>query len=323
MSAVICTLFEGNYHYGVAALTNSLFKNQFRGDIYAGYKGMLPDWASSAKENISLNWPSAKSLAIAADFQLHFLPVNTDYHLTNYKPDFMLKVWDGIVSETKTLFYFDPDIIVCAPWTFFQNWVECGVALCEDVNSPLEEFHPRRVAWRNYFGTKGLELQFKNNIYVNAGFIGVSLRNIEFITKWKLVQEAMAFVIGGLDCSAFNNGKPLPIEAQNSFSPFNRTDQDALNATIEVWQGKLSFIGKEAMAFKDGTAILPHALGQPKPWQWKPLFQVIQGHPPRLVDRKYWSCVDRPLKTHPANLVKYRNFLLSFASLIGRFYSRN
>ena len=43
MDSVICTLFEGHYHYGLAAFINSVLRYNFKGCIYVGYKGKLPD----------------------------------------------------------------------------------------------------------------------------------------------------------------------------------------------------------------------------------------------------------------------------------------
>ena len=63
----------------------------------------------------------------------------------------MLELWDGPAKNAEALFYFDPDIVVNDSWICFEQWVNCGVALCEDINSPFQEFHPRRVGWRNYF----------------------------------------------------------------------------------------------------------------------------------------------------------------------------
>jgi hypothetical protein len=78
-----------------------------------------------------------------------------------------------IRSVPKGIFYFDPDIVAAAP-SFFEEWITCGIALCEDVNSPLSINHPRRVAWRRYFGSIGIQLKFKGAIYAKAGFMGVS-----------------------------------------------------------------------------------------------------------------------------------------------------
>lgn len=319
MTSVVCTLFENHYHHGVAALINSLFTNGYRGEIYAGYRGELPFWALGANENSSLVWTGGRTLEVSECLRVHFLPLNTDYHLTNFKPDFMLMIWERIAQDAKQLFYFDPDIVLLTPWSFFTNWATCGVALCEDVNSPLAEFHPRRVAWRRYFTNKGIELRFRNSIYVNGGFIGVEDK--AFLSLWQKIQEAMAIQIGGLSRSSLT-GKPMMIADQDALAPFSKTDQDALNAAVEAWPGAVSFMGKEAMAFEPGTILMPHALGQPKPWQWSYLKQVIQGKPPRLVDRAYWDSANVVIRSQPGFRVSLKKATLTIAAFIGRFYQR-
>ncbi|MGC1243878.1 MAG: hypothetical protein WA874_19955 [Chryseosolibacter sp.] len=320
-TSAVCTLFEGHYHYGVAALTNSLFRQGYRGSIYAGYRGALPSWSSKAVANASLLGDGGRSLEVAEDLYLHLIPLVTDYHLTNYKPDFMLRLWNGPAKSASRMFYFDPDIVVCGPWNFFSQWVEYGVALCEDVNSPLPKNHPRRAAWRQYYRGKGIPLSFKSPMYANGGFIGLKKSDHGFLGMWKLMQEAMAPAIGGLNCSALP-GQPLRTEAQGPFSPFGKTDQDALNATIEAWEGEVSFVGQEGMSIKSGAALMPHALGHPKPWRWNPLMQAISGRPPRIVDREYWKNANGIIAPHRSGEIRKMLFSLKVASLIGRFYGR-
>src|SRR4051812_25512698 len=115
MTSAICTLFEDHYHNGVAALINSLYKNGFRGDFYAGYRGTLPTWAGKAVESSILQWSGAKSLKVAEGLNIHFLPVTTNFHFAHYKPDFMLALMN---SNTQPDFvaYFDPDIINLCNW---------------------------------------------------------------------------------------------------------------------------------------------------------------------------------------------------------------
>ncbi|WP_128543335.1 hypothetical protein [Larkinella soli] len=322
MASTICTLFESHYHHGVAALTNSLYKNGYRGAIYAGYRGSLPAWASSSRADGSVHWPGATRLKVADGLDLHFLPLETDYHLTNYKPDFMLRLWDGPARDAGGMYYFDPDIVVTAPWHFFEEWISCGVALCEDVNSPLAQHHPRRVAWRRYFGKNDIKLDFKSPIYVNGGFTGLSRENCSFLKTWKQIQEVMAPQIGGLNRSSLT-GTPLPAGSSGPFAPFGKTDQDALNAAVEAWEGSLSFAGQDGMAFKYGTSLMPHALGQPKPWKKNFILSALDGRPATLADKAYWLNLDGPIRNYSPMQIKIRRFTILFAGLINRFYRRS
>lgn len=322
-SLVICTLFEGHYHFGVAALVNSLHAQGFRGTVVAGYRGKLPSWVTDKSvPDDSLAWEGASTFAVSPDLRLHFLPLDTSYHLTNYKPDFMLRLWGGIARGAAGMFYFDPDIVITAPWSFFDRWIKCGVALCEDVNSPVTRNHPTRVAWRSYFGRHGLQLKFKDAIYVNGGFVGVEVQNRGFLETWKNVQEAMAHAIGGLERSAFTTGSQLAEEEQGPFAPFGKTDQDALNASVEAWDGEFSLITQEGMGFRPGLSIMPHALGQPKPWNWSILKQSFGGKPPRLVDREYWKHSAGPIQVYTSGVLKRKKMALGAAALLSRFYKR-
>ena len=123
MNIAICTLYEGHYHFGLAALVNSLEVNGFKGSIYIGYRGALPPWAVIAEPDPSLQWSEGKSLKLTSHLSLHFLPLSTKWHLTNYKPTFMLDLFKGPAAGAKGIFYFDPDITVLRSWDNFEDWI--------------------------------------------------------------------------------------------------------------------------------------------------------------------------------------------------------
>jgi len=322
MFSTICTLFEGHYHYGVAALVNSLIEQGFTGPVYVGYKGSLPEWASVANNDPALNWPGGRTLPVKNGVQVHFLPIASTSHLTNHKPDFMLQLLQGPAKNTDAIFYLDPDIQVVGAWRFFEEWVSCGVALSEDFNSPLPANHPRRVFWRKYYGKNGIKLSFKEPVYANGGFIGVSKNNYGFLNQWQLMQENMAPAIGGLGQSMFSPDKALVCDKQEGFDAFSRTDQDALNAAVEAWDGTYSFIGKEAMGFVQGTTIIPHALSFPKPWKSKIILNALSGHALRVADRTYWQYSNTSIITYSNSTLKKKRLYIKIAAIIGRFYRR-
>ncbi len=321
MSEAIYTLFEGGYHYGVAILTNSLCENGYRGAIYAGHRGALPAWAESAARRAVGKWEDARVLDVADGLQLVFLQLTTDYHLTNYKPDFALELLAGPCRDAEALYYFDPDICVTERWSFFEEWVGCGLALCEDINSPLPENHPRRVGWRRYFAAWGFNLKFRSCEYVNGGFVGVSRQDFGLFDAWKNLQLRMAEEIGGLSASKLVNGEAYT--SKGFANCFDASDQDALNAAVEAFDGDVAVIGQEAMAFKHGAVVMPHALGNGKPWQRSYVKEVLlQGRPPRLADKSYWRYTDGPLRCYSDAHKFIKRTDLQIASAIGRIYRR-
>ncbi|MCW2118492.1 hypothetical protein [Flavobacterium sp. 7A] len=324
MKAAICTLFEGHYHFGVATLSNSLYKNGFRGTIYVGYRGALPEWALKGKKVILGKWDKAIVLCPIDGIEMVFVPLTTTYSLTNYKPDFMLELWEGVAQDEEALFYFDPDIVVDESWACFEEWVKCGVAVCEDVNSPLQEFHPRRVGWREYFAKYDLDLSFKNQIYVNGGFIGLLKKDISFLIIWRQIQENMADDIGGLEKSIFSDATIVgTITERKGFQIFDKSDQDALNAAIETYKGVISFIGKEGMGFGAGNIAMYHALGSPKPWKANHFLRAVHAKPPRKEDVAYWMHTEAPILAHSRFESRRKILSIKLAKLIGRFYNVN
>lgn len=319
MTNAICTLFEGSYHYGLAALANSLHKAGFQGNLYAGFRGAMPPWVSGAARVALPGWPDAQSMEVEQGLNIVFLPLVTSHHLTNYKADFMLGLLDGPAKAANALFYLDPDICVTCPWRHLEEWVSCGVALCEDVNSPLAEHHPRRVGWRRYFGTHGVSLTFKAPEYVNGGFVGVRAVDRGFLVAWKQTMDLMGEEIGSLSIALTVNSA---YRSTGLMDCFDRTDQDALNAAVESWGGDVSVIGQEAMAFKPGAALVPHALGTGKPWQRNYFQSALLGQSPRVADRAFWASAGAPIPAYPRWHVRLKIFELFIASAIGRFMRR-
>lgn len=316
MSNSVCTLYEGHYHLGLAALANSLHAIGFEGTIWVGFRGTPPPWVPG----ISVS-DNEFSFTCAEGLDLRFIRLETKAHLTNYKPDFMLMVAERS-PETTSLIYLDPDIVVRAPWSFFNEWIDTGVAAVEDVNSPLDDSHPRRAAWRRYFEPHDLLLQNRSSVYANGGFLALKRSDFAFLKLWQTIQTLMAPAVGGLSAANISGGKMQAGQSHPSFC-FNKTDQDALNIALMAWTGKISLMSGDAMDFKSGGYVMSHALGAPKPWKKSFIQEALRGFPPSRADKEFWQHVAAPIEVYPSAVASRRRFTLAIASFIGRFYRRS
>lgn len=309
MQSAICTLFEGHYHYGLGALVNSLYLNGFRGVIWAGYRGELPFWAKPLK-----SCDSFQEFIVAEGCVIRFVPVTANIHFTNYKPNFMLYLWEHYCPNTEAMFYFDPDIVIKCRWSFFEEWVGHGIALCQEiVNSSMPSDHPIRMAWKNYAVQRGFECNRSLNQYFNGGFIGIRKEYISALNVWKDLQEGLSNI--GVNLS----GQMLTDRTY----PFYGSDQDVLNLMAMITPHPLSTIGPESMDFVCGGFTMSHAVGSPKPWCKKMMIEALKGVPPSAADKGYWQNTQTPIQLYPAHTLALKRFDISCAAAIGRIYRRS
>lgn len=314
MNSAICTLYEGHYHYGVAALTNSLFNNGFRGPVYIGYRGALPTWADSAFDNPDLRWEGGKTMKVLEGLNLHFLPLTINYHLTNYKPDFMLQLWAGPAKEVENMFYFDPDIVIKCKWLFFETWVNYGIALVHEITAnDMPSNHPVRLLWRDIIYENSEQVNNHLTSYINAGFFGLKKEQIQFVEIFS------KFILIAMDKY---NVDMVKFDFTDRTDPFFAKDQDVLNIAAMCTKVSLSEMGPEAMDFIHGGFTMSHAVGGPKPWKKKFITSVFKGVPPSLADKAFWKNVGMPIKTFSKNTKRYKNYSIKVASFLGRFYRK-
>ena len=307
MISAICTLFEGDYHLGLGAWANSLYAHGYRGTVYAGYRGQLPPWVRGAKESDGFT-----EFTPAEGLTLKFIPLTTKLHLTNYKPDFMLEVWGKHCPQAEALFYFDPDITILCRWTFFEEWIEAGVAVCQDVNGWMPDNHPIRHAWRKLLQPGGLEFGTRFEAYFNGGFAGLRAEDRAFLNDWQRVQTLMQNC--GVDFGVIGFG--------DRTYPFTCRDQDALNITCMATSRKISPMGQDGMDFRHGGGgyVMSHAAGGTKPWRKKMLVNMVaKGNPPSRADKSFYSFTKHPIRVFTAGAAFWRKVDLVLASAIGRY----
>jgi len=299
---IVVTLFEGHYQYGVAALVNSLVASGFNGLVYVGFRGQIPDWTSQ------LSYISENEYMVSADILIRFQAIKTDMHFGYYKPTFIKQAFKEYPDVNK-VFYFDPDIVVIAPWTFYNNWTNIGVALCLDVCFPfVHRNHPWRIEWLKMFNSdtnQSLDIDY----YVNSGFIGIRKDAISLIDKW--IEFTGKYKQNGGDLSLFEKEAHRIIKG----------DQDILNAAIQVSSDiNLSIIGKEGMGFSYPVYLMAHAVDDVKPWKKNFVKEVVvSGRKPGMASKIFYNYCEYPIRVFPKMILRSKKTQIVVASLIGRF----
>ncbi|MGO8791393.1 MAG: hypothetical protein ACLQVL_28945 [Terriglobia bacterium] len=307
MTSAICTLFEGDYHYGLGALCNSLYQRGYRGVVYAGYRGQLPPWAGGIVQQSGYS-----ELSVQPQFKIRFVPLTTEIHLTNYKPDFMLSIWHDHCPDADALFYFDPDITVICRWPFFEEWVGNGVAVCGDVNADMPASHPLRHAWMRYFGSYGLDLAREQSIYFSGGFVGVAKEHVGFLGLWQRLIQLLKPAIGELQKLGYSDRTAL----------ICFPDQDALNVATMACEEPISCVGRDGMDFQwgGGGYIMSHAVGDVKPWRKKMLWSTLaKGQRPGRADKAFLRHASSPIRLYGPLRLGLRKLDMLAGSALGRY----
>ncbi|MDR3792620.1 MAG: hypothetical protein P4L03_04480 [Terracidiphilus sp.] len=309
VNAAICTLFEGRHHYGLAAFLNSLVRCGFRGTVWAGYRGALPPWIGQLQ-----SLPDGEDHYRASEaVDVVFLPLTTEIHLTNYKPEFMLDLLAGPASRCEYLWYFDPDIWLRSPWSFFVGWQRHGIALCQEItNNILPHDSPLRHQWMEIAGTIGLSDPRPLGYYYNGGLAGVPAQHADFLLLWKQIIELSA----DYGCNLY---QMMPGTRE---MPFHASDQDALNIAAMYTQAPLTTLGPEGMSFIPGGARMFHTVGV-KPWNGSLLKRAFLGLPPSSAMKAFFQYCDGPIRAYSQWQLRRKRIACALAALIGRFYSRS
>jgi hypothetical protein len=316
MRVEVCTLFEKQYHLGVAVLVNSLARAGFGGTVHVGFRGPLPPWAKGAVPKDDTTW----ELPLPKGPCIRFKQVETGAHFTNYKPEFMQEIFSR--SDADAVLYFDPDVVVNTSWRYLEEWLTCGIAVCDDVNSPMAENHPTRVGWRRFFKDIGMNLRYRGSRYANGGVVGVAREHRHFLEMWIRMMGPVAALLGGSDVAGIAGGRTLG-HSYGFADCFRKTDQDVLNAAFEACPDiPVSFLGKQAMGFDAGRPLLPHATGNRKPWTRHFVREALAGRPPARVDKFFWMFADGPLRPFSSARVFANRWRVTLAAAVGRLIRR-
>jgi hypothetical protein len=303
---VVCSLYEGDYHLGVAALINSVVRGGFRGLFWIGCRGALPPWTAQLKRRDD-------GLFEVGDALLGFEDLKTDRHFGQYKSTFLSSIVDRGITN-KYLWYFDPDITVRCTWSFIQMWVRHGVSLCQDSNfGVMPSDHPHRSEWLKLARAAGWgEPVFLPDRYYNSGFVGMDIAHRAFLAKW----------IAAIQLAHSSGVAPNQFQKGNRERVFFTVDQDTMNIAVMYAGVPLSTMGPDAMGFVPGGFTMLHGVSKPKAWRKKFLLSALNGVPPSFSDKHFVASLDGPIFPFPAGKLRWMKRSATLAALIGRFYRR-
>lgn len=272
-----------------------------------GWRGPLPRWPGLSEATAGLEFSTA-------GFKIQFVTLRDGVMGANLKPEFMQQVLERHSPEASGVVYFDPDIVVDAPWSFFESWVAEGVAICEDNCFPkIPANHYLRRHWTRYIASV-LKLGVNPTLDqgFNSGFLGVSRSQCRFLQTWRSLIEGLPSV--GISLSAFKPG--------TRFDPYFGTDQDTLDMAAMVHTEDICSLGPEGMGFVNGMTAMWHAVDGPKPWRRFYLHYLLRtGQRISEAHRGYWRHASGPIRTRSRWALFLRRFDLKLAIALSRFYS--
>jgi hypothetical protein len=301
MGSVVATLFEGDHHWGVGSLVNSLCKAGFEGDICVGHKGDLPPWCHSDAK-------TPEGWAVTPKVRLKLLKVDVEIHIARYKPTFLKALFDEDESVER-VFYFDTDIVVKGHWEFFESWAAGGLAMVAH-RFGLSHYHPHRRAWAQLGVQLGWQEVNRLEDYINSGFLGISRERESALDRWSEAINAVGN--SGVDLARF---QVLP-----STHPWKLTDQAALNLVAMTTPYPLSIMDGSAMDFLPFGYLMSHAAGKGKPWRFRFIGSTLKGFPPNKAVYEWSAHIEHPMKLYSSFRVWRIRATLKACSLVSRFY---
>lgn len=303
---VVCTLFEGDFHIGVAVLINSIVRGGFKGLFWIGCRGQLPAWTAPLRRRDD-------GLFEVGDALLGFETIDNARHFGQFKPEFLASIFDRGIAR-RYLWYFDPDITVRCNWSFYEMWVRHGVAICQEhVMGLMPSLHPLRAEWMRLAQEAGwAEPARQQERYYNSGFVGLEVANRGFLDTWKAAIRLANS--NGVTVNQFQKG--------NRLQTFYTVDQDTLNIATMYAKEPISAIGPEGMGFIPGGYTMFHSVGRAKAWRKKFLRSWLRGVPPTPGEKHFLLNADGPLHPYSAGALRSLRMRASIAAFLGRFYRK-
>lgn len=305
---VVTTLFESHYEYGVGAFINSLADAEFEGLIAVGYKGNLPFWVNQ------LSKLESDVFRVTDKICLQFDKLDVNMHLGYYKSSYIIQMRNQY-PDAEGYFYFDPDIIVIAKWCFFEEWIQSGVALSQDICYDLVYWnHPWRNKWRKDFSQFDEGINSDLNYYVNSGFIGCNALSFLVIERWALFTDV--YIKQGHPIHFFDQSNPV--------KPY-KGDQDILNAVLTLSKNiPLALMGKESMGFNYPITMMIHAVegSGVKPWNRNYIRTALLGRKMSFVDDFFLNYCSFPVKLYTSSYIKRKKNALKISKIINRLWKK-
>ena len=315
MRTAVCTLYEGNYHLGVGALVNSLVANQFKGDVFVGYRGELPPWFKLYQYIHHDTWGEVVLMQLSDYTKVYFVKPTTAIHFTNFKPQFLIDLSKDLCAHYDAIAYFDPDIVVCRSWDYFEDWMQHGVALVhESVTNDMPPTHPLRKKWIKIAEEAGQSIRHQIHSYINGGFCALLINQLSFLNLWQKFIDIGNEKFNAESKSFMTHARPYP---------FRSLDQDSLNIAAMVYEHEISEAGPEAMGFIHGVVAMAHAVGNRKPWKKRYLMNALLGNSPSYADKAFWKYANGEIVLFPQKELTLKQSSILISSFIGRFYKRN